>query len=662
MKAPVRLRRKPACMLRMNSLATTSFKDRKNLGRPYKFELQQLEATYRWALGVDVTALSKVVSEGGGSPLLAIGSGGSLSTACLVATLEQRYRDNFAAFDSPLLASGNPLLLARARVLIVSARGRNPDVLGFARNSVAAEPVTLTSLCSMMDSPLTDVVRAFSRGYGFEFPSPSGKDGYLATNSLVALNTIVARAYGKDDVLPQHWRDLFDATDLKQSLALEHRGMSPLTSDEILLLFGPDSRAAAVDFESKFHESGLANVQLADYRNFAHGRHLWLAQRPNTTVFFFTCPSDRTIAEATLKLLPKSVHAIKVETPWDGIAATFAMQAAVFEIVAAYGEDRGRDPGRPTVPGFGRKLYHLKAFPQSVADVRSASIQRKQRAWNKFGLPDLPREKWEAAYDAFRRRIVSTRFRQCIVDYDGTVCDHKDRFSGVTDGVAKALISLLDGGFPLGVATGRGKSVREALRAAVPKRLWHLVTVGFYNGAIVLPLDDDSILNSGEEQAAPLADVARIIRNAEIAGITMTERPVQITLELEDGVSAEPLWCLTAALLAKARKTDVRVVASSRSVDIVTADTSKLNVLENMKGGVIPRAQTLFIGDRPSWPGNDFELLSEPASLSVDEVGFDLETGWNLAPPGVSGSAAVVYYCSQIRKSTRHFRLALRET
>lgn len=632
------------------------------MGRPYKLELQQLEATYRWALGVDVTAFSKVVSEGGGSPLLAIGSGGSLSTACLVATLEQRYKGNFASFDSPLLASGNPLLLARARVLIVSARGRNPDVLGFARNSVAAEPVSLTSLCSMMGSPLTDVIRAFNRGNGFEFPTPSGKDGYLATNSLVALNTIVTRAYGKGDVLPRSWRDLFDATGLKHSLAQERRGMSALKSDEILLLFGPDSRAAAVDFESKFHESGLANVQLADYRNFAHGRHLWLAQRPSTTVFLFTCPSDKAIAEATLKLLPKSVQAFRVETPLDGIAATFAMQAAVFEIVAAYGEDRGRDPGRPTVPGFGRKLYHLKAFPRSNADVRSVSIQRKRCARNKFGLPDLSQETWNAAYDDFRRRISSTRFRQCVVDYDGTICDHKDRFSGIAADVAKSLTSLLDGGFPLGVATGRGKSVREALRAALPKRLWHLVTVGFYNGAIVRPLKDGSILNSGEEQAAPLADVARIIREADIAGIKVTERRVQITLELEDAVLAEPLWCLTAALLAKAHKTDVRVVASSRSVDIVTADTSKLNVLKNMKGGVIPRAQTLFLGDRPSWPGNDFELLSEPASLSVDEVGFDLETGWNLAPPGVSGCAAVVYYCSQIRKSTRHFRLALRET
>ena len=104
----------------------------------------------------------------------------------------------------------------------------------------------------------------------------------------------------------------------------------------------------------------------------------------------------------------------------------------------------------------------------------------------------------------------------------------------------------------------------------------------------------------------------------------------------------------------------VRVVASSRSVDIIEAATSKLNVLKSMPGAG-RQSNTLFIGDRPSWPGNDFELLCQPGSLSVDEVGCDLETGWNLAPAAMSGSAALVHYMGLIRQSSQHFRLALRK-
>lgn len=630
------------------------------MGRPYKLELSQLEATYNWALEVDIAEFSREMRDSGESPLLAVGSGGSLSTACLIASLEQRRKGNFSTFDSPLLASGNPLVLADARIFIVSARGRNPDVLGFARNAIAAEPISVTSLCCMNECPLTDVVDSFNRGKGLEFASPAGKDGYLATNSLVALNTIVARAYGGDSDLPPRYRELFDPAGLRQSLAERHQDIPLVQSDELLLLFGPDTRPAAVDFESKFHESGLANVQLADYRNFAHGRHLWLAQRPNTTVILFICPNDKAIADATLKLLPKSVHCIRIETSFSGIAATFAMQAAVFEIVSAYGEDRGRDPGRPAVPVFGRKLYHLNAFPQAAKDVRSASIVRKQRARRRVGLPELSAEQWEVVYDGFRRRISSLRFTQCVVDYDGTICDHRDRFTGIAPDTAKSLISLLDGGFPLGVATGRGKSVRETLRHALPKRFWHLVTVAFYNGAVVLPLGSNHDINGDTEPAPALVEVAQVIKEGNIPSIKVTVRPVQVTLELENATSAEPLWRLTSALLSKAGKTNVRVVASSRSVDIVTAETSKLNVLKSLPGAARSSgAETLFIGDRPAWPGNDFELLAGPGSLSVDEVGFDLEAGWNLAPAGVSGSAALVYYFAQIKKSTKHFRLAL---
>lgn len=415
-----------------------------DLGRPYKLEMEQLDETYRWARQVDISGLANVINCSAGQPLLAIGSGGSLSTACLIANLERGQRGCFSSFETPLLASHDPEFLAQARVFIVSARGRNPDVLGFARFVVASEPDRVISLCCMNDSPLTNLIRSFARGDGFEFGSPAGKDGYLATNSLVALNTMIARAYGVEACLPQRWADLFDTGPLRHSLALIGDG---IRSDKILLLFGPETRPAAVDFESKFHEAGLATVQATDYRNFAHGRHLWLAHYPDTTVIAFISSNDRAIADATLKLLPKEVRSLRVETSLEGIAAAFAMQAAVFELVSLYGDDRGRDPGRPTVPMFGRQLYHMNIFPVLSRDLRSAAVVRKSRARKLAGLPALSPAEWEVAYENFRRQLAAHRFTQCVLDYDGTICDHKDRFSGIAAEVAKALIDLLEGGF-----------------------------------------------------------------------------------------------------------------------------------------------------------------------------------------------------------------------
>jgi hypothetical protein len=56
--------------------------------------------------------------------------------------------------------------------------------------------------------------------------------------------------------------------------------------------------------------------------------------------------------------------------------------------------------------------------------------------------------------------------------------------------------------------------------------------------------------------------------------------------------------------------------------------------------GTLPRF--LCIGDSGAWPGNDFELLSAPLSLSVDRVSVEPDRCWNLLPAGVGGSRGLL--------------------
>ena len=51
------------------------------------------------------------------------------------------------------------------------------------------------------------------------------------------------------------------------------------------------------------------------------------------------------------------------------------------------------------------------------------------------------------------------------------------------------------------------------------------------------------------------------------------------------------------------------------------------------------------------WPGNDASLLTEPHSLSVDEVSPDLRTCWNIAPSGYRGVQAVLAYLEALQVS-----------
>jgi len=57
------------------------------LGKPYASELEQLANTYTWAMNTEFDPLVKALSSCASLPLLATGSGGSLTAAHLTASL-----------------------------------------------------------------------------------------------------------------------------------------------------------------------------------------------------------------------------------------------------------------------------------------------------------------------------------------------------------------------------------------------------------------------------------------------------------------------------------------------------------------------------------------------------------------------------------------------
>jgi hypothetical protein len=105
------------------------------------------------------------------------------------------------------------------------------------------------------------------------------------------------------------------------------------------------------------------------------------------------------------------------------------------------------------------------------------------------------------------------------------------------------------------------------------------------------------------------------------------------------------------------------MVRSSHSIDVLAPGISKLSVVSSLRKTFSLKADAvvLCIGDRGRWPGNDYDLLSLPHSLSVDEVSTSSETCWNLAAPGHRGSQALVDYLNAIRTDGRAFRMVVSE-
>ena len=627
------------------------------MGKPYKSEIQQLPHTYRWVLSLEYAALKNRIDALASYPLIAIGSGGSQSTATLVADLHQTKFGQVAKADTPLSAWSYLKILKRSAIFLVSAGGKNPDILGIAKAVVESEPASLIALCATRNSPLARVVKGFSRGFCFDFELPTGKDGFLATNSLLALSVAALRGYGYEaNDLP---RSFEAARQVSGSAGQEKRSREAsrlLNVRHLIALHGAQSRSAAFDLESKLVEAGLVSVQLADYRNFAHGRHHWLAKNPDSAVVAFASKEETLLAERTLGLIPREIPSLFIASPASGYASWVGLQAAVFDLVAKFGDARKIDPGRPGVPEFGRRIYHLNAFRRSKSDMKSTAIARKKKSWGQTDAEYL--QQLDTAFSEAHERFRKAKFHGLILDYDGTVCDHADRFGAIPKTMGEALNRIVEAGFLLGIATGRGKSVRQALQAAISKSAWQRVRIGYYNGGVVADLRDDTqpITNCGI--APQLQNASNALHKFIESQFVLSIRPQQITVEARDTMDVRELWSRVAQRLEEAGVNGVKVVASTRSVDVVPEGTSKLALLRVLEEER-PNSTFLCIGDRPCWPGNDAQLLSQDFSLSVDEVDGSPSSAWNLAPAGILGAAALRFYLSKITTSAGHFSIKL---
>lgn len=626
------------------------------MGKPFRSELELLPSTFEWALRFPVDSLAASIQRSR-LPLLAIGSGGSFTTAHLAAALHNRQYGLPAIPSTPLEAARCDLDLRETAVLLLTAGGKNPDILGAFDNLVRREPRRLNVVCATTGSKLAGAVHRYSTVELCEFDLPAGRDGFLATNSLLASGVILSRAYatvGRQGLdLPANFWGLcgsaFGEIDYSRLLA----------RPTLLVLHPPALRTVAVEIESKFIEAALGNVQVADYRQFAHGRHHWLAKRgEESAVLALSIGSDP--ADDTLELLPKSVPSVVLNLPHDGPVACVAGIVHAFDLVRQAGQARDIDPGDPGVPSFGRELYNLNVFTPSRRAGRLAepevAIERKTRT-----AASTPPEAWRGAHAAFLDRLAKGRVAAIVADYDGTLCDEARRFEPLPSDVADELARLLRLGLRIGVATGRGQSVRERLRKAIPKELWAQVIVGYYNGSDIGLLSEDDRPDGTDAPLEPLKPVAQLLlRLQPFLGVEPPElRRNQITLK-SGAFAVEQLWQRVQGLVAPHLFPGVTVLRSGHSVDILAPEVSKLTVVERIRDiAGCGEAEVLCVGDQGCWPGNDHALLGTPLSLSSNIVSADPERCWNLAPPGIRESRATLGYLRLLKRSQGAVRFGL---
>ena len=629
----------------------------------YQRELEALDKVYAAAMALDITEFAAVVERQIEYPLLAIGSGGSFSTASFAAGLHERRTGRLARAATPLSVLNSQDI--ETGVICFSASGRNRDISLAYKNAAQREGGPVSALVLALESPLHAISKRYAYTTSASFYDVTFKDGFLAVASVVASVLALIRAYDLvldvDPALPKTLSGLCEETLGQPRYANLIDDTMPVVEKAVVsVLYDPALNATAVDLESRFVEAALGPLHTADFRNFAHGRHHWIAKRQGDTgLLVLATDETQSLADRTLGLIPKEIRRARIDFtgPFE-LKALSSLVAGLFVSDAA-GQVARIDPGRPGVPLFGRRIYRLgpASSRRTPAELnKAAAVRRKARA---DGLgPNESREKFEAAYETVHDRLFDAEMSAVVFDYDGTLCCSMDRFNPLPMAMAKALTRLWASGLRIGIATGRGPSAGRAIRETLPRTAWADIAIGYYNGGVVTTVSDDR-----DPIAAAAVDdaLSRAIRHDPyFVGAEIRENVLQLTVQIKNPHAINHTIDRVRAMIQETGSSD-RICASSHSIDIVRGGASKVSVVEAVSTGK-NSGMVLRIGDKGAWPGNDFDLLDSDYGLSVDLVSSHLQHCWNLAPAGIGGVQATHYYLSKVDIGAQGARLRLRRS
>ncbi|MBS1773932.1 MAG: HAD hydrolase family protein [Bacteroidetes bacterium] len=294
------------------------------------------------------------------------------------------------------------------------------------------------------------------------------------------------------------------------------------------------------------------------------------------------------------------------------------------------------------------------------------AIQRKIRPVHINELNKSELNRWNKHYYSFKEKLEDVKFGAVIFDYDRTLCSDKNRLVGPTKEILIELNRLLKAGITIGIVTGRGQSIKNDLRKLIDKKYWNEIIIGYYNGAEIASLDNNTYPNTQLPIDPVFGGIIKVLNVADFKKhIDIQPRPYQLTIESKNTGEWESIKALIYQSVMLIKNDGVMILESSRSLDIIKRpEVSKLNILKYCKPLLEQKRapeNCLCIGDKGKWPGNDFELLSTPYSLSVNEVSLDPDTCWNISSFGVTNDKACLLYLKQIHPTKNFFKFIVNE-
>ena len=430
---------------------------------------------------IDISGLKTAIAAASEASIIAVGSGGSFTVASvLLHGLHEAYTGRVSRAVTPLELICNPTLASASPIFVISAEGKNPDVIEALQRARKYSSRAVHVLTNRTESPLMECVSSLKdvTPHVFELKD---KDGYLATNSLVLDASLVARAYGQLDQSPNIGPSSIEQVQLGgRSLSAWLSGAKGFVTaasgrNGLIIVFSPRLRAVARRPGVKVFRSG------ADARSVVRFSLLcaWASSLVDATIERHRIAgSDRTEHRFALRRsyatrnprYPRFALKLSSAQPHDLIGGLIASMHLISEIA----NSTNRDIARPEVSPLGKSLYYAK-LSKLIPPPAETEVFGEDSKYQVLGAHwPTPRTsgKTRRALTAAHALFAGHTFRSIVFDYDGTLCSSNSADLPPSDEIIAAIVRLLEAGVIVGIASGRGGSIGENIQAKIEASLW----------------------------------------------------------------------------------------------------------------------------------------------------------------------------------------------
>lgn len=307
-----------------------------------KVELEKTNEILLWANNQDISGLKRFLEEEAEKPLICIGSGGSFSICKFISLMYSTRKGLGTAVTPYSVYSISEEVLKNCKILLVSNSGHNKDITAIAKRCMQINPEWTANLTTL-DGEKNDLKKIISPMNSFNYESGI-KDGFISVNSVTANYALALKAFKRDFEISFNNSDDYGIFDFR---VINH----------YIVLYGGWGEPAAIDFESKIVESGIATCVVSDYRNFCHGRFIFASNHcghekkvniPNDcAVIMIITPREAPFANRIKGILPDRNKKIILKTFAEGAEASLELMLQATELTGYIASQNGINPLSP---------------------------------------------------------------------------------------------------------------------------------------------------------------------------------------------------------------------------------------------------------------------------------------------------------------------------